>query len=89
MSEKKVTLNKINWMDISKLLSAKQIKERLDIFNETNDWSVFDDVPKEQHYAIMYPYSITKLAFNSMMQKAFVEKLTETRKNGKTRTHTD
>lgn len=38
-------------------LTREQINERLKKFNETNDWSVFDDVPREQHVDVMYPHS--------------------------------
>ena len=38
------------------LLTCKQIKERLDKFNENYDWSVFDDVPEIQHVDILYPF---------------------------------
>lgn len=70
-------------MDISKMLSPEQIKERIEKFNETNDWSVFDDVPPEQHYAVMYPYSIKRLTFNTDLTQQFKE-LKEARNNGKT-----
>lgn len=39
-----------------KHLTAKEILGRLIKFNETNDWSVFDDVPAEQHVSVMYPH---------------------------------
>ena len=35
-------------------LSSFEITDRLIRFNETNDWSVFDDVPPSQHVNIMY-----------------------------------
>jgi hypothetical protein len=43
---------------IENYLTATQIQERLDAFNETNDWSVFDDVPPSQHVEVMYPHKI-------------------------------
>lgn len=39
-------------------LTSQQIKERLHRFNLTNDWSVFDDVPSDQHVSVMYPHVI-------------------------------
>lgn len=41
------------------ILSSQEIKQRLRAFNETYDWSVFDDVPVEQHVYIMYPHLMT------------------------------
>lgn len=40
------------------LLTAQEIKDRLSLFNETQDWSVFDDVPPEQHVSVMYPHTV-------------------------------
>ena len=48
----------------SHLLSSEQIQLRLDIFNETNDWSVFNDVPPIQQVSVMYPHRI--LTFEEM-----------------------
>jgi hypothetical protein len=41
--------------DFSTSLSRQQIQERLDRFNATNDWSIFNDVPKWQQVDVMYP----------------------------------
>lgn len=41
-----------------KLLTPQEIKDRLALFNETQDWSVFDDVPPEQHTSVMYPHTV-------------------------------
>lgn len=43
-------------INIDALLTAKEIQQRLDFFNKTNDWSVFDDVPDIQQVNIMYPH---------------------------------
>lgn len=40
------------------LLSAKEIRARIISFNETYDWTVFDDVPPAQHVDVMYPHII-------------------------------
>ena len=47
--------------NISHWLSAEEIKERLDLFHETNDYSVFDDVPEEQSFAVLYPHRMERL----------------------------
>lgn len=39
----------------SNLLSSQQIQERLHRYNLTNDMSVFNDVPEDQHHLVMYP----------------------------------
>jgi hypothetical protein len=44
-----------------KLLSSFEIMDRLIRFNETNDWSVFNDVPPEQHVSIMYPHMLKEV----------------------------
>ena len=38
------------------LLSGEEIQKRIKKFNENYDYSVFDDVPPEQHYAVLYPH---------------------------------
>lgn len=43
------------------LLSSKEIKSRLDQFNDEtspryNDYSIFDDVPLLQQVSVMYPH---------------------------------
>lgn len=40
----------------TKRLSAFEITDRIIRFNETNDWTVFDDVPHSQQVDIMYPH---------------------------------
>lgn len=49
----KLSENKMKW------LTPKEIQDRLDKFNETNDWSVFHDVPPEQEICVMYPHRFT------------------------------
>ena len=36
-------------------LTPLQIKQRIVLFNQTHDFSVFGDVPDDQSYAVMYP----------------------------------
>jgi hypothetical protein len=43
---------------MQKLLTPQEISDRLKKFNETRDWSVFNDVPPMQHYAVLYPYEM-------------------------------
>lgn len=44
-----------------KLLTGEEIEQRLDKFNETEDWSVFHDVPQIQQVSVMYPSRIKLL----------------------------
>lgn len=44
--------------DTKPLLTSAEIADRLKRFNETNDWSVFDDVPESQQVNVMYPHVI-------------------------------
>ena len=39
-------------------MTPKEIRDRLHRFNLTNDWSVFDDVPRSQQVSVMYPHVI-------------------------------
>lgn len=39
-------------------MTPAEIQHRLDLFNQTNDWSVFNDVPEDQHVSVMYPHTI-------------------------------
>jgi hypothetical protein len=43
---------------VDKFLSPKEIQDRIDRFNETLDWNVFNDVPPMQHYAVLYPFKM-------------------------------
>jgi len=43
---------------IPKFLTPKQISDRLKEFNKTYNWEIFNDVPPEQHFAVLYPYEM-------------------------------
>jgi len=43
---------------MAKLLTAAEIRQILDEFNETNDWSLFDDVDETQQVEFLYPHRI-------------------------------
>jgi hypothetical protein len=47
----------IGLSDVEKLLTLKEIKDRLHRYNLSipRDWSVFDDVPFAQAVYVMYP----------------------------------
>lgn len=54
MSNERNIENELN----ATLLSAKEIRARILAFNETYDWTLFDDVPPIQHVDVMYPHLI-------------------------------
>ena len=43
------------------LLSDREIKRKLHLFNLNNDYSVFKDVPESQQVSVMYPSVIRGL----------------------------
>lgn len=52
-----------DFTQVTKLLTAEEIKARLDKFNENYDWTVFNDVPPIQQIDVMYPHYLKKFAF--------------------------
>lgn len=52
------SLDKFN---VDEWMSQEVINEKLDTFNKTGDWSIFDDVPAIQHVSIMYPHTVELL----------------------------
>lgn len=56
----------------TKWLTPEEIADRLRRFNETcpHDWSIFDDVPKEQHVDIMYPFILGPIKRSVLLSKA-------------------
>lgn len=52
-----------------KELSSEDISDRLYIFNVTNDWSVFSDVPDSQAVCVMYPNVIFPIHIRSKEEK--------------------
>lgn len=63
-------------------LTPEEIADRLQRFNETSpyDWSIFDDVPEEQHVDIMYPFilgPVKRLALLSIARASGKEHLNQ------------
>lgn len=36
-------------------MTAEDYLKRLDYFNKTHDWTVFDDIPRDQQINVLYP----------------------------------
>ena len=52
-------------------LSPAEIEDRIIRFNQTNDWTVFNDVPEDQQVDVLYPHIINfdKLILNSVFPR--------------------
>lgn len=58
-----------------KRLTQEEINKRLHMFNLTNNWSVFDDVPESQFVDVMYPtvlrFGLSDDAYKQQLNKLF------------------
>jgi len=66
-------------------LDQSELCRRLLMFNLTNDWSWFDDVPESQHINVMYPhvisaYGVTKMERVEGLLDLFGKNMTDSEK---------